>query len=109
MLSGRRRIAVRSHDENGVELFEKLSGCEAVQILEHPIVRQNPNLIMRENDAQKPTALARPFTALEHTRGRGTAMMAIGDIKMRQRGEPGLDEADVGGVADHPSCVANAI
>src|SRR5437588_8456678 len=102
-------MAVRIDNENAIELFEQLCGREAVQILEHPIVRQNPNLIVWENNAQEPTTLARPFTALEHTRGGGAAMMAIGDVKMRQGGELSLDEADCGTVADHPGCVADAI
>ena len=99
--AGPRRAAVRDH-ENRFQFFQQLRGAQAVQIFQHAIVRQDAQLIVRKNHAQKKSASARAPARLEDPRRRRAAMMSVGDVKERNVRERAAQQRNVFPVAQRP-------
>jgi len=97
--------AVRDDFDNfGIVLQSRLElrRGSPVQILQNPVVGQDLRLIVRENDAQETTAVARAFAGLENPPRRRAAMVSVGDVQRGHGGEFLGNQCDFVQVADRP-------
>ena len=86
------------------------SGLRPFKIPDHAVVVEDRHLVMREDHRQEIAVRAGAAAArVGDARGRGRAVMAVGDIDRRQRIEGARQRPDGRLVVDHPHLVAHAV
>src|SRR5437764_9799684 len=81
------RFARRLNHEHSIEFFQELRWRETIEILQYAVIGQDPNLVIRKNDAEEVATLTCALPGLKYSGSRGASMMPIRDIKRRHPGK----------------------
>src|SRR6266545_1138705 len=73
-------------DKYTIERLEQPRRRHPVQVFQHAVVRENLHLVVWKYHGEEPAAVARALAGLKNSRGRGAAMMAVGDVEARDAG-----------------------
>ena len=115
----RRLVNLRTllfHNEIFVQCFQKLLGCQAVEIFHHAVIINDGQLVGREADGHEVIVLlVAPMMGIllgllgTHQGGSRTAMVPVGNVKGRHLGKLARDGSDVFRLVDNPEGMAETV